>query len=428
MEKKDFFVFPHHFLWGSATSSHQVEGRNENNDWWLWELEGKTAEPSGDACKQYELFKSDFKLAKSLNHNAHRFSLEWSRIEPQEGIFDQEALNHYGEVISTLKSLGIEPIVTINHFTLPMWFAKKGGWIGKGSERAFAAFAKKVAEEYGRDVTYWLTVNEPAGNINAAYIEGTWPPGKRSFKEAARAFIKVLQAHCLAYKTIHEVYRINGWPSPKVSMAKFTVVYTPCDINSKLDRFSARLRHFYVNRLFVESLIKGRCAAPGMPLTRLPLKRSLDFIGLNYYTRDYIHFGGFSPAKIFGRVCSLIHHEGSGKRNFLKWEVYPKGLYEIIMEFTRYNLPILITENGICANDDNERIDFLKAHLKEVGRAIRDGARVFGYLYWSLIDNFEWTHGFAPRFGLMEVDYATQRRIVKPSARIYADIIKRNAI
>ncbi len=424
----DKLKFPDGFLWGAATSSYQVEGDNKNSDWWNWESEGKVREASGKACNQYELFRSDFKLAKSLNHNAHRFSLEWSRIEPEEGKFNRDALTHYKQVIKNLRSLGIEPIVTINHFTLPVWFCEKGGWIGKRSERTFAAFAKKAAEELGEDVTYWLTVNEPVGNIDSGYIHGTWPPGRKSLKEAGRALIAILKAHCLAYKAIHKVYKERGWHAPKVSMAKFTLYHTPCRSNSKLDILSASIRHYYVNKLFVDSLISGWCVMPGIPLTRLPLKNSLDFIGLNYYTRDYIHFMGFSPYKIFGEVCSLPHHEKSGKRNFLKWEVYPEGFYKMLMEFAKYKLPILITENGVCTNDDNERIDFIEAHLKAVARAMKDGAPIFGYLYWSLLDNFEWTHGYDPRFGLIEVDYATQRRTVRPSARIYAEIIKKNAI
>jgi len=420
--------FPDDFLWGAATSSHQVEGNNKNNDWWKWEREGMVPEPSGRACGQYELFKSDFKLAKSLGHNAHRFSLEWSRIEPEEGKFDAEALLHYKEAIRGLRGLGIEPIVTLNHFTLPLWFCDRGGWIGKGSGRAFASFAGKAAEELGMDVTYWLTVNEPVGNINSGYIKGTWPPGRRSLKEAARAFTAILKAHCLAYKAIHGAYRKRGWAAPKVSMAKFTIMYTPCRADSAPDALSAKLRHYYVNKLFIKSLISGWCIAPGIGFTRLPLAGSLDFIGLNYYTRDYIRFAGPSAGGIFGEVTSLSRHEKSGKRNFLEWEIYPEGLYGILMEFSRYKLPILVTENGICTNNDNERIDFIKSHLGEVSRAISDGAPVFGYLYWSLIDNFEWAHGYGPRFGLIEVDYTTQKRMVRPSARIYADIIKRNNI
>lgn len=420
--------FPNNFLWGSATSSHQVEGNNNNNDWWKWELEGKTKDPSGKATNQYELFRNDFKLAHSLNHNAHRFSLEWSRIEPEEGKFSRDALNHYKEMIRTLRSLGMTPVVTINHFSLPLWFTEKGGWLGERSEHIFARLSEKVAEELGRDVEYWITVNEPVAYINGAYIVGDFPPGRQSFKEAARATVRILRAHCLAYKAIHKVYKEKGWPTPKVSISKFTIAYTPCRPNSKLDILSTRIRHYYANKLFIDALVTGWCKVPGMPLARLPLAKSLDYIGFNYYTRDYIHFEGFSPSKIFGTVCSQSHHKDSGKRSFLGWEIYPEGMYNMLMEFSKYGLPIMITENGVSVTDDNVRIDFIKAHLKQVHRAIKDGAPIFGYLHWSLLDNFEWTDGFGPRFGIIEVDYATQRRTIKPSARILADIIKTNAL
>jgi len=420
--------FPNDFLWGAATSGHQVEGNNKNNDWWKWETSEKVKEASGNACDHWNLYKNDFKLAKSLNHNAHRFSLEWSRIEPEEGKFSSEAISRYKEVIQDLRSLGMEPIVTLNHFTLPLWFYERGGWLGERSGHAFANFAERAAKELGKNVRYWLTINEPIGNINSAYIEGKWPPGERSMRKAAKAFVAMLKAHCLAYAAIHRVYKEKRWPEPKVSLAHFTVLYTPCRANSLLDSLSANIRHNYVNRSFIDSLISGWCIVPGMPLARLPVKKSLDFLGLNYYSRDYIHFSGFMPSAIFGRICSLEHHKDSGKRNFLNWEIYPKGIYDILMEFKRYNLPILITENGICAKDDNERIDFIKDHLKEVALAINEGAKVFGYLHWSLLDNFEWTHGFGPRFGLIEVDYKTQQRTVRPSARVYANIIKENAV
>lgn len=420
--------FPHDFLWGAATSSHQVEGNNRNNDWWKWESGGKVNEASGSACDQWGLYKSDFKLAKSLNHNAHRFSLEWSRIEPEEGKFSSEAIFHYKEMVKDLRALGMEPIITLNHFTLPLWFYERGGWLGESSGRIFARFAERAARELGEDVRYWLTINEPVGNISSAYVDGTWPPGERYMRKAAKVFAAMLKAHCLAYAAIHRAYNEKNRPAPKVSLAHFTAIYTPCRADSPLDILSAKIRHHYVNKSFIDSLRSGWCIVPGMPLARLPVKNALDFIGLNYYTRDYVHFGGFAPPGIFGRICSLEHHRDSGKRNFLNWEIYPKGIYKILMEFKDYGLPILITENGICAKDDNDRIDFIKGHLKEIALAINDGADIFGYLHWSLMDNFEWTHGFGPRFGLVEVEYATQRRVVRPSARVYANIIKDNAI
>ena len=421
-------MFPKDFLWGASTSSHQVEGSNKNNDWWKWETEGKLKEPSGNACNQYNLYKEDFKLAESLSHNAHRFSLEWSRIEPEEGKFDKEALDHYRGIIQNLRSLGMEPVVTINHFTLPVWLFEKGGWLAEKSEHIFNNFVEKTVTALGKDVTYWITLNEPAGNIYSAYIEGSWPPGRHSLGEAAKVFTILLKAHALSYNTIHRIYKENHWKKPKVSIAKHVLLFSPCRRNSLQDNFSKNMRHFYFNRLFIESLLSGWCIAPGMPLTRLPARKSLDFVGLNYYTRDFVHYAGLSPMGVFGNVCTLTHHKDKGKRNFLKWEIYPEGIYNVLMQCSKYKLPILITENGICANNDSERTDFIKGHLKEVSRAIKDNAPVFGYMHWSLLDNFEWAHGYGPRFGLIEIDYATETRTVRPSAYAYAEIIKKNSI
>lgn len=416
--------FQEDFLWGAATSSHQVEGNNKNNDWWRWEQEGKVSTPSGNACNQYELFKNDFKIAKELNHTAHRFSLEWSRIEPEEGIFDDRAIQHYRNTIEELKRLGMEPVATLHHFTLPVWLYEKGGWCSKGSEALFERFVEKIVKELGRDVKYWITINEPGVNIFKAYVEGQWPPGHNSFKEAIKMFVALLKAHCLAYNAIHRVYKENNWPRPNVGIAKNFIQYSPCRDGSFFDKLSTSIRSYYFNTLFMNAILSGWCIAPGFPIVKLPLKKALDFIGVNYYMRDFVHYIGLSPTRIFGDICSLKHHKDAGKRNFLTWEIYPRGIYNVLKEYSKCGMPVLITENGICTNNDHERKDFIREHLLEVERAIKDGVNVIGYLYWSLIDNFEWAEGYAPRFGLVEVDYKTQRRLIRPSAYVFSDIIK----
>jgi len=422
----DKFVFPQNFLWGAATSGHQVEGNNRDSDWWKWESEGKVKEPSGKACNHYNLFKEDFKLAKQLNHNAHRFSIEWSRIEPRQGSFNKEAIDHYREVINNLKGLSIEPIVTINHFTLPYWFLERGGWLQEESEIFFAAFVEKLVRNLGQNVKYWITLNEPCVYINASYIEGTWPPGHQSLNESRQIFVKLLKAHALSYNVIHGIYKNEGWDSPKVSIAKNIRPFSPYRKGLTLDLLPVKLRHYYYNELFIVSLLKGRCIAPGFPKTYLPVKKSLDFLGLNYYTRAFVRYLSISPSKIFGSEYGRDDHES--KRNYLNWEIYPEGLYKVLIECSTYRLPILITENGICTDDDNERKDFIKEHIKNIARAIEKKVEVLGYLYWSLMDNFEWAEGYNPRFGLVGIDYTTQERSIRPSAEMYAKIIKENAI
>ncbi|MBI4217657.1 MAG: glycoside hydrolase family 1 protein [Elusimicrobia bacterium] len=416
------FEFPKGFLWGAATSSHQVEGNNVNNDWWQWEQNGKVKERSGKACDHWNRYHEDFVMAKSLNHNAHRFSLEWSRIEPEEGRFSEEALSHYREVIQSLKSNGLEPIVTLHHFTLPLWLARKGGWLAKETPEIFARYVQKTAETIGDGVQYWLTLNEPVAYVFKSYLAGEWPPGEKSYEKALQVIGHLLKGHVLAYDAIHEVSRkLKRWPV-QVGVAKHVLVFTPCSNRSWKDKLSVWLRNLMFNHLFIKALIRGRIFYPGLFKVKLPRAKTLDYIGLNYYTRDFVHNEGFQTPAIFGDICTLKHHREVGKRNFLSWEIYPEGLYQLAKEFSQYGLPLLVSENGICIDHDEKRSEFIRSHLAQLAKAMKEGVKVLGYLYWSLLDNYEWSEGFSPRFGLVEVDYTTQVRKVRPSAQQFAQI------
>jgi len=180
--------FPKDFLWGAATSAYQVEGENSNSDWWEWEKRGRGKEPSGQACRHYELYKEDFDLAKSLNHNTHRLSVEWSRIEPQEGVFSDKELAHYQQVLTALRERNLKPLVTLHHFTNPVWFSRIGGWENKRSIDYFLRYTKRVVEALGNQVEYWMTINEPLVYAYHAYILGVWPPEKKSVFAARRVF------------------------------------------------------------------------------------------------------------------------------------------------------------------------------------------------------------------------------------------------
>lgn len=415
-------------MWGSATSSHQVEGDNSNNDWWQSEHAGKLKFSSGKACDHYNLYKEDFKLARELKHNSHRFSLEWSRIETKEGEFDCKAIGHYKDMIKTLVSLDIKPIVTIHHYTLPVWVAEKGGWENRSIPIIFAGFVKKVVEELGENVEFWITLNEPVANIYKSYIEAVWPPHKSSFPCAIKVFKHMLKAHCEAYKIIHKTHKQNGWKTPKVSIAKHFLALSPCRKTSFFDNLSKNVRSYLFNDLFVRALVTGKCIVPGLIFLFLSAKKTLDFIGINYYTRDFVNFGGLSPRGILGNICTLEHHTAAGKRNFLNWEIYPEGMDSAVKCYSKYNLPILITENGICTGDDAEREGFIREHIGKVAKSISSGVNVIGYIYWSLLDNFEWSEGFGPRFGLIEVDYKTQKRTIRSSARSFSGIIDKNTV
>jgi len=422
------FEFSKNFMWGAATSSHQVEGNNVNNDWWQWEQNGKVKERSGSACDHWNRYREDFRIAKSLNHNAHRFSLEWSRIEPHEGQFNDAAIIHYREVIESLRSLGLEPVVTLHHFTLPVWLSQKGGWLFEGAPDLFARYVRKVVEELGEHVRYWITLNEPVAYVFKGYLMGEWPPGEKSYEKTLKALSHLLKGHVLAYDSIKEVNRKLKRSSAQVGIAKHVLIFTPCSPKSWKDRLSVSLRNAMFNHLFIKALIRGRIFYPGLFRIRLPKAKTLDFIGLNYYTRDFVHNEGFQIPAIFGDICTLKHHRNVGKRNFLSWEIYPQGLYQLVKEFSQYKLPLLITENGVCIEHDAERFEFVKSHLIQLTRAMKEGAKVIGYLYWSLLDNYEWAEGYGPRFGLIEVDYETQSRKIRDSGKQFAEICRSGQI
>ena len=420
--KPDEFTFPKDFLWGAGTSSHQVEGNNTNNDWWQWEQTRLPQSRSGQACDGWNRFEDDSKLIQTLGHTAHRFSLEWSRIEPQEDQWDGSAINHYAQVIHSLRLKGIEPIVTLHHFTLPLWLARQGGWALQKTPDLFARYVRKTVEALGSGVHHWMTLNEPAVYTYKGYMSSEWPPGMRSPREAVKVFGNLLRGHVLAYVKIKEAYAQKGWKEPMVGISQQVLVFAPFSESSLWDRLSASLRDRMINHLFVRILIRGRGKALGIFNIKLSKARALDFIGLNYYTRDHVRNRGFSLRDVL-RGENVLENT-RGRKNSLGWEIYPKGLYTLIKAFSKYKLPILISENGICTDNDSERSEFIAEHIDAVARAMKEGAPVIGYLYWSLLDNYEWADGFAPRFGLIEMDYATQGRSIRPSARKFEEIIR----
>lgn len=406
-------------IWGTATSAHQVEGENRWNDWWAWEQAGKLPEPSGRACEHYQLFRQDFQLARSLGHTAHRFSLEWSRFEPNEGQWSEETFRHYDDVFDALRSEQLEPVVTLHHFTSPNWFAQTGGWLRKDAPEKFAVYVRKIAERYGRRVRYWITLNEPLIYIYQSFLIGRWPPGERSPEKAFRVLRQFIRAHVLAYQALHQYSKnTECW----VSVAHHMTAFTPCRSNSLFDRISLFLRDWFVNRLIFEALLSGFLVYPGVFCERLPAKKTLDFLGINYYTRNFIRFDGVWGEKQFGKICEVNHHKTEiGEINDLGWEIYPWGIYQAVSSAKSFGLPIMISENGVCTKNDSIRQRFIQEHAAELTRAREKKIPIFGYFYWSLVDNFEWADGFSPRFGIVEVDYKTQSRRVRPSAQTLKD-------
>jgi beta-glucosidase len=413
--------FPDDFLWGTATSAHQVEGGNDNNDWWDWEhVAGhiKDGSRSGLACDHYRRYPDDFKLLASLGQNAHRLSIEWSRVEPQPGQFDPEALAHYRHVLETLRGLGLEPVVTLHHFTNPRWLARQGGWTVPETVEAFVRYVERCVDAYGDLVRYWTPINEPAVYAYRGFVEGDWPPGRRSPMLAYTVLGRMLLAHARAYHVIH---RANA--ASRVGLAHHIRLFDASRQGHRGDRWAARLRDFIFNRLALLALRDGRLYPPLGSGRRVPrLRGTLDFLGVNYYTRERVVFDPRRPQLLFGREVFL-----KAPRSLMGWEIYPEGLYRAIRTAAAFG-PVLVTENGIADQADELRPTFLLTHLRQVARALSDGLPVLGYLHWSALDNFEWTEGFDMRFGLIHVDYATQHRSMKPSAELYGRICRTRSL
>lgn len=404
--------FPKSFYFGAATSAHQVEGHNEN-DWTEWErknaarlaknasftynrtpnwlhVEREAHDPqnyiSGAATDHWHRYEEDFELASNIGLNAYRFSIEWSRVEPSPGYFDEEALEHYRQMLRAIKMRGLEPFVTIWHYTLPVWLSEIGGILTPDFVKYFERYAERLAGALGKNVTYWLTMNEPEIYLLNGYIRGVWPPGKCNVLEYFHARRALLLAHKIAYAAIRRVDLLSNVG------ATFNIVDFESGggfINDLFWRITNKKWNFY----FLENV-----------------KTSLDFIGLNYYFRSRINYG--------------FNKNPNQKISDLGWEIYPPGIRVVLERLKKYNLPIYVTENGVADRDDNYRGSFIRETLEAVKDAIDAGIDVRGYFYWSLLDNFEWDKGFWPRFGLVSVDYKTMQRRVRSSAEIYKSIIK----
>lgn len=415
------------FLWGTATSSHQIEGDNRFNDWWAWEIQGRLKESSGAAADSYSRFREDFDIISRLGQNAHRFSLEWSRFEPEENQWNEEAFRHYDEVFRELQARKIEPMVTLHHFTNPEWFTQKGGWLSEEAVTLFLRYVDRVVRAYGKYVRFWITINEPLIFLYHGFFAGLWPPGLSSYRDSLKVFKNLLYAHVGAYRIIHSYYESHLKHRPAVSMAMHMTHFTPFNSHSLGDRWATFTRHWFVNMLFPSALMSGYLFYPGVFSEFLPLRGTLDYIGLNYYTRDFIRFNGLLGEGAF--LGSIVPPQEiaqkAAERNVMGWEVYPEGLYRLLKSLARFRLPIYITENGICAQEDSQRVRFVREHLEAVSRARREGVPVEGYFYWSLLDNFEWAHGFEPRFGVVEIDYKTQQRKIRPSAQVLSEMCRK---
>ena len=418
------YHFPRGFLWGTATASHQVEGNNINNNWWQWESEPDhivSGEKSGLACDWWGgRWREDFDRAAEAGQNAHRFSIEWSRIQPTPDSWDETALDRYREMARNLVERGMTPLVTLHHFSDPMWITEMGGWGNEDIVPVFQKYTQKVVEALHEYVNLWVTINEPNVLAVSAYLFGDFPPGQKSLSTTQQVMVNLAKAHAAAYQTIHETQY-----TARVGLAINYRGFQPARSWSPLDRWVAGIHSAQFNDLFPKTFATGTMHLP-LHSVRIPgAKNTQDFLGINYYTRELVAFNLFHASEMFGKRY-FSHDAEVSSSGFIANQ--PEGFFEAIKWGLQFNLPMIITENGVDDDDDHMRPRYLIQHLHQLWRAVNFNFPVKGYFHWTLVDNFEWERGWTQRFGLWKLNTETQERTKRPSADLYAEICAENGI
>jgi beta-glucosidase len=378
-------------MWGAATAAHQIEGNNLHNDWWRAEEAGRMPHRSLEACDSWNSWADDLKLLQEMGLNAYRLSVEWARIEPERGSFDQTALDTYRRMLEALRAAGIEPLVTLHHFTSPTWL--EAGWADPDVALRFARYADRVGRTIGDLVRWWVTINEPSILALKGYIEGSWPPHR---PWDLRGYVRLMRNAARAHVVARQALKAQR-PDSLASLAFAIWPMQAARWWSPIDQLLARLGDW---------LWQARTLHRTLP--------ALDWIGVNYYTRNRV---GWPWPRLDSPTAN------AARRTDFGWEIYPEGLYHVLRRVGRYGKPVVITENGIADAADALRAGYIVAHLRQAYRAITDGVDLRGYMYWSLLDNFEWAEGYTQRFGL-----ATRERVLRPSAAVYGAIARANAL
>lgn len=396
-------AFPPDFLWGSSTSAFQVEGDCTNHDFYDWAVQGRIKDGTNpnEAVYHYRKYIEDIDLITTMNHNIARIGLEWARLEPQEGEFDQAAIDHYRDELARMRATGIKTMVTLYHFANPLWLVAKGGWKKAYAIDAYLRFIGYAVSQLGDLVDYWLTINEPNAYSVLAYYFGDFPPGERSIAAFLKVGKHLIQAHRRAYSMIHQTHRDHGWHKAVVGWSLAWVHFEPAQGNPLNQLGRAMIYHQMLDR-FVRQ-VQG----------------SLDYIGIQYYRSDQVRF-----------PFSTGPHPNIPQSK-LGWSIMPDRFYKALNEcWDRYHIPIIITENGVCDDHDELRPSYLVHHLYHLWRAIQDGVDVRGYLHWSTLDNFELVDGVCSPFGLVHVDHndPERKRTIKPSGHLYSEIIREGGL
>ena len=402
-------TFPSDFRWGTATAAHQVEGHLVNN--WTHHEQRNNLVQSGAACDHWNRWQEDFQLISELGLNSYRFSVEWSRIEPTEGTWNNDALAVYSNMVDDLLERGIRPVVTLHHFSHPQWWEAKGGFADRANAPHFVRYCERVFEVLSDRVETWVTINEPTVFSSMGYTLGMFPPGRRSLRATLRVMRNLLLAHADVYLALKKIR-----PEVRIGIAKNVTLFDPKNRWSPIDWPLARLLEWFWNGAWRSGVENGRMFFGDVSAA----KGTLDFVGLNYYT--HVLVGPASVSLLKMKFPKRAHEVATE----FGYPMYAEGLRRALDFLAPLGVPIEITENGVADANDTLRTEHLKRHLWVLSQAIQDGHDVRSYHHWSLMDNFEWAEGYSMRFGLHHVDFDTQERTLRPSGAVYKRIIEQH--
>lgn len=409
------FSIPEGFLMGVSTASMQIEGGEVNANWNDWYRRGFIKDDTNPATgnDHWEKWKQDTELMEQMGLQLYRFSVEWARIFPEEGRVDEEAVEHYRRELKLLREKGIRPLLTIHHFSNPMWFEEKGAFENWENVMYYLDLVELVAYRFGDLCSDYITINEPNVYATNSYFFGQWPPGERSLKKTISVMENLAYCHIRAYEMLHSIRREMGYDDTMVGCANHLRSFAPKNEKNPWHKLCAKLTSYLFQDALTEAMTLGKFSYPLENYRDLPEGEYTDFIGLNYYTRSTVSGIGDGV------------REGS-PRNDLDWEIYPQGIVECAQKL--YDVlprPIWITENGTCDNEDRFRCKYLYEHLEVISKSELPFQR---YYHWCFCDNFEWVEGNWAKFGLVRVDPETKERTVKTAGKFYSDVIKNGGV
>lgn len=426
--------FPEGFIWGTSTAGHQIEGWNENSDWWAWEQKGlvRDGTKSGRAVDYWNLYEQDHALMSELGYPAFRLGIEWAKVEPEPGRFSEEAIERYRAILTSLRKSNIKICLTLNHWVLPLWVTQQNDWLNPKTLDDFQRFVEKMIGAVGEFPDIWVTLNEPMVPAIAGNLADEFPPQRKSFDAFRKVTGALLEAHARTYRLIHE--RVPKAPDGSPTQAgiaqayQWIVPWGSPGLAGAAENIGARIFQWGSFDGWDKSILTGKQAFPFGGRRIQNLRNSYDYAGINYYFRMSLKY---NPEKTDQFRLDEKQIPPGIEKTQMGWQVYPPGFYLTIKRvYERFRKPVYIMENGVADDTDTMRPRYLLEHLAALQRAYAEGVPIRGYFQWSFTDNFEWREGFSKQFGLVAVDHKDPelKRVPRTSARMYSEIIRANAI